>query len=197
MTTEPRDRPQGLFGHNAPAHGNPVINGCKTGKLGVVRLEAIEDVAVAERCKGAVECMARALKPGGRFVVEFGGKGNVDHIVRACQDVFRKHYNVVDCPNPWYFPSIAEYTTLLEQHGIEVTRADLYDRPTPLQDGNKGLSNWIRMFGGQFLEYLKSEDEIADFLARVSSQLETSPLYDGTQWTADYRRIRLVGQKLP
>ena len=25
----------------------------------------------------AVVCMARALKPGGRFVVEFGGKGNV------------------------------------------------------------------------------------------------------------------------
>ena len=144
--------------------------------------------------EAAVQCMARALQPGGRFVVEFGGKGNVQHIVRACQDVRAERHGVT-CPNPWYFPSIAEYTTLLERHGIQVTRAELYDRPTLLQDGKNGLSNWIRMFGSQFLQGLESKDEIDEFLSLVSSRLEDK-LFNGEQWTADYRRIRIIGKKV-
>ena len=147
-----------------------------------------------QNADNAVQCMAQALKPGGRFVAEFGGKGNVDQIVRACQDVLSEDYGVT-CPNPWYFPSISEYSTLLERHGIEVTRAELYDRPTVLQDGKDGMSNWIRMFGSQFLDPLQSQKDISDFLTRVSSRLEPN-LFDGEQWTADYRRIRVVGRKI-
>jgi trans-aconitate methyltransferase len=142
----------------------------------------------------AVRSMARALKPGGRFVVEFGGKGNVGKIVRACQDVIRESKGL-ECPNPWYYPSISEFTSALEKHGIEVTSAELYDRPTLLDDGENGMSNWIRMFGSKFLEYQSTEDDIVQFLVDVNDKLRPY-LFDATQWTADYRRIRIVGRKI-
>ena len=58
------------------------------------------------------------------------------------------------CPNmpfdsPWFYPSVAEYAGLLEQHGLEVTYALLFDRPTPLEDGERGLRTWLEMFGGK------------------------------------------------
>jgi ubiquinone/menaquinone biosynthesis C-methylase UbiE len=80
----------------------------------------------------AVTSMSRILKPGGRFVVEFGGKGNLRTIVRAVNKVLSMHGKEINDSNPWYFPSMGEYTSLLERHGIEVTDAILFDRPTTL-----------------------------------------------------------------
>jgi hypothetical protein len=117
----------------------------------------------------------------------------VDYIVRAVQEVLFNKLNIVR-PNPWYFPSIGEYSTLLERHGIEVTLAELYDRPTLLEDGEQGLTNWIRMFGNSFLEGL-SEHDTTVVLASVNDKLR-SALFDGEQWTADYRRLRIIGRKL-
>ena len=58
----------------------------------------------------------RALKPGGRFVAEFGGKGNVKAIVTAIyQAIQAAGYPINESKNPWYYHSIAEYGTLLEQ----------------------------------------------------------------------------------
>jgi trans-aconitate 2-methyltransferase len=96
----------------------------------------------------AVAAMARALKPGGRFVVEFGGKGNVGRIVEASLQVLgRPSPTTMDAKNPWYFPKIGEYASLLEEHGIEVISTSLYDRPTLLEEGDKGMRNWLKMFG--------------------------------------------------
>jgi len=142
----------------------------------------------------AVQCIVRAMMPGGRFVVEFGGKGNVNQIVRACQNVLRETKGI-ECQDPWYFPSISEYTSLLEKNGIEVSLAELYDRPTVLEDGENGMSNWIRMFGNKMLEGLHSEEETQTFLEQVTDRLRPK-LFDGEKWTADYRRIRIVGRKI-
>lgn len=136
----------------------------------------------------AVASMARALKPGGRFVVEFGGKGNCEMILKATQEVLQTDLN------PWYFPSIPEFGSLLEREGIEVTCASLFDRPTPLQEGEKGLVNWLLMFGGAFLrEMTPSQRE--EKLNRIGEKLRDE-LWDGKQWIADYRRIRIIGKRM-
>lgn len=140
--------------------------------------------------KRAVACMANALKPGGRFVVEFGGKGNVQQVVQATLEAM----DLPDTASPWFFPSISEYTSMLEQHGIEVTTALLFDRPTVLNDGEEGLSNWLRMFGDTFFEALNNA-ETEQVLAQVNAKLRPT-MFDGTQWTADYRRIRIIGRKV-
>ena len=76
--------------------------------------------------------------------------------------------------NPWYFPSIAEYSAILERCGIEVTYALLFDRPTPLQDGERGLENWFRMFGGRFMEPL-ADSQHAEFFRLVSGLRRALP----------------------
>jgi trans-aconitate methyltransferase len=140
--------------------------------------------------EGAVACMSHVLKPGGRFVVEFGGQGNVQRIVQASLQALGKPAS----ENPWYFPSIAQYSTLLEKHGIEITSAVLFDRPTVLEDGEAGMKNWLRMFGGAFLKDL-TDDQVDRILLEVDETLRPH-MFDGQRWTADYRRIRLVGKKL-
>jgi SAM-dependent methyltransferase len=134
-------------------------------------------------------CLAQSLKSGGRFVVELGGSGNVQQIVAALQHVLHDRHDVTfDCP--WYFPTIADFTKHMDNHGIEAHSAVLFDRPTILEDGDEGMNHWLRMFAGQFVgAYL---DEAT--LVAVNDQLRHD-LYNGTQWTADYRRLRVIGRK--
>lgn len=134
-----------------------------------------------------VESISKALKPGGRFVAEFGGKGNVYHI----ENFLSKHTGAA---TPWYFPSIAEYSSLLEKYGLETTSASLFDRPTPLNEDKKGLRNWILMFGGTFTAGM-DEKELDELLSKAELELRDQ-LYKDDQWIADYRRIRITAAKL-
>lgn len=142
----------------------------------------------------AVARLSRALRPQtGRLVVEFGGRGNVRAIVEATQD--RLGLEDDASSSPWYFPSIADFTRRLEEHGIEVTQAALYDRPTPLADGADGMANWLRMFGHAFWKDLPQDDKVDAVLQEVADRVRPT-LWDGQEWKADYRRIRVVGRKL-
>ena len=135
----------------------------------------------------AAKCIYRALKPGGRFVAEFGGKGNIRQIITAINAAL----NEPDY-NPWYFPSISEYTTLLEQQGFDVNYASLFSRPTKLE-GEKGLANWLEMFAGDRLEKLNSATK-TKVVNQIESQLRPL-LYQNGIWWADYKRIRIVAIK--
>lgn len=136
----------------------------------------------------SVEAIVRALKPGGRFIAELGGRGNVEMISRYLDDA------VGPDKNPWYFPSISEYTNILEKNGMEVTYANLYDRPTPLNEREAGLRNWMLMFANSHLDGL-TDDEVEPILNEAENELRDK-LYNGEQWIADYRRLRIVSTKL-
>jgi trans-aconitate 2-methyltransferase len=139
-----------------------------------------------------IDCVYRALQPGGRFVAEFGGKGNVEAIAQAISDTLETMgYPELDCP--WYFPSIGEYATRLERQGFDVTQATLNDRPTLLEGGEAGLANWLQMFATGWLSPI-SEKEKAQVIEEVEQELR-SKLYHYGGWTADYRRIRLLAYK--
>jgi trans-aconitate methyltransferase len=139
------------------------------------------------------ENIARALKPGGRLVAEFGGKGNVHHVTEALLAALRAEAPDTAPSLPWYFPSVGEYAALLERHGLEVTFAALFDRPTPL-DGEDGLRAWFRMFADGVLAALPAERR-APVLARAEAACRPNLYRDGT-WVADYRRLRVVAKKL-
>jgi len=143
----------------------------------------------------AIASIHQALKPGGRFVAEFGGKGNIQAIVQALYTAFEKiGLSNPQTLNPWYFPSISEYTTLLETQGFEVTHAILFDRPTPLTDGTAGIKNWIQMFGSAFLAQLSAKEQV-QVIHTVEECLKPI-LYQHGNWNADYRRIRIVAIQL-
>jgi len=134
-----------------------------------------------------------ALADGGRFVAEFGGRGNVSRVQRAVRaELDARGY---DTDHSWYFPSIGEYAPRLEAHGLEVTEATLFDRPTELDGGESGLREWIGMFGDELFEEVSEPDREA-VLDAVEERLRPD-LYDAetATWTADYRRLRFVAER--
>lgn len=141
----------------------------------------------------ALKGIYQSLKHGGRFVAEFGGKENVkiitDEIIRQIENT---GFEFKPENFPWYFPSIAEYTNLMEKIGFKVTFAEHFDRPTPLE-GENGLRNWIEMFGNLFFNEIPEpvKDEI---ISNVENNLKEVLFKDGT-WIADYKRIRVIGVK--
>src|SRR5215211_7487707 len=51
-----------------------------------------------------------ALRPGGRFVAEFGGRGNVARVSAALRVAMREVAGAdFDCVSPWFYPGVAEY----------------------------------------------------------------------------------------
>jgi trans-aconitate methyltransferase len=135
-----------------------------------------------------LESISDALTPEGRFVAELGGAENVAAIVDAVREVAADHGH--DVTNPWYFPTIGEYATILESHGLETQYAILFDRPTELQNGPKGLRKWLRLFGDSVLAPIP-EEERSEVITAVEDRLRADRYRDGT-WIADYRRLRVV-----
>jgi trans-aconitate methyltransferase len=135
--------------------------------------------------------VARALKPGGRFVAEMGGKGNIATITGAIyQALAEEGVSREQVRNPWYFPSIGEYGSLLERAGFEVVFMQLFDRPTPLDDCPNGIADWLQMFGGAFLAAVPATRR-AHVLERVNELTRPFLEHEG-RWVADYRRLRFV-----
>lgn len=142
-----------------------------------------------------ISCIWKALKSGGRFVAEFGGKGNIKAITTAINNALEAAENPVTPElNPWYFPNIGEYTTLLEKQGFSVTYATLFERPTALEDGEQGLQNWLEMFANNFLQAIPANKR-SSVIQTIENQLRPQIYRDGT-WFADYKRIRVVARKV-
>lgn len=141
----------------------------------------------ADRVAAAVHT---ALRPGGRFVAELGGEGNVSTIADALETSLRDHGHDPAGRRPWYFPSLPTYAALLGDAGFEVRYARLFDRPTPLDGGESGLRDWIAMFAEAYLEGLDTAEREA-VIAAVEDRLRPVLFEDGT-WVADYRRLRVV-----
>lgn len=141
-----------------------------------------------------INCVYQALKPGGRFVAEFGGKGNVQAITTALETALEQM--AIPQPqalNPWYYPSIGEYATRLEKHEFDVNYAVLFARPTPLADADAGMANWIKMFAIAYFTELSHQQQM-QVIRHVEESLK-STLYRENTWIADYRRIRIVALK--
>ncbi|MEQ1888279.1 MAG: methyltransferase domain-containing protein [Alphaproteobacteria bacterium] len=132
--------------------------------------------------------VAKALRPGGRFVGEFGGHGNVAAIVIALRATARRHGLIEDQVSPWYFPSPAEYADRLKRGGFHVDYIELIPRPTPLPTGIEG---WLETFRAPFFEALPGENR-ASVLREVIDLLAPSLCDSRGNWTADYVRLRFA-----
>ena len=130
----------------------------------------------------------RALKPGGRFVAEFGGHGNVAAICTALIASLQFRGISSKGRHPWYFPTTQEYTHLLQTVGFRVDSVELIPRPTPLP---KGMASWLDTFASPFFHGL--DPDLKDAIFDNALNLLAHSLSDGQgNWTADYVRIRVV-----
>jgi SAM-dependent methyltransferase len=139
-----------------------------------------------------VEGVRRALRPGGRFVAECGGRGNVRRIEAALAEALRHRGRDAEAANPWYFPSSEEYRRLLEAHGFEVREMTLFPRPTPLPGD---VLEWLETFGGSFISAVP-ETERPGLLREVKGAIRPELCDSQGHWTLDYVRLRFAASKV-
>ena len=138
----------------------------------------------------AIKNIAKALKPNGRFVAEFGGVGNVKSITDAMREVFAKHKEFGEYRDIWYFPSSKEYKELLEKVGFRVDYIELIPRPTPIDD----IANWLDIFTNGLTKNLTKE-QIDIFRVKVREILKETNYTPKDGWIADYVRLRVKATK--
>ncbi|UEM22442.1 class I SAM-dependent methyltransferase [Skermanella mucosa] len=132
-----------------------------------------------------------ALRPGGRFVGEFGGAGNVARIVDALEAALDRRGIDGKAANPWFFPTPADYAARLAAAGFQVRSCELIERPTPLPTG---MAGWLATFAGSFLAAVPEGERSAvlnEVMAAIAPHLLKS---DGT-WYADYVRLRFAADR--
>jgi trans-aconitate methyltransferase len=135
--------------------------------------------------------VCRALKPGGRFVAEMGGHGNVEKIRSALIAALNRRGLDGRAFDPWFFPSVDDYSARLRRQGFTVESIALIPRPTPLPDD---ITAWLETFAKNFTAALPNVERPA-FFAQVQRALEPLLRDEHGQWSADYVRLRFSARK--
>jgi hypothetical protein len=142
----------------------------------------------------AVKCMYHNLKPGGRVVIEFGGMNNVARVVNALTaTLIELGYAENAERRVWFFPSVAEYTSVLEANGFTIRFVSYYNRDTELSDSENGVKDWIKMFGAPYLQGVDEKD-LEKLLELSQEKIRLTNFVHG-KWYGDYKRLRVVAFK--
>lgn len=132
-----------------------------------------------------------ALVPGGRFVAEMGGLGNIAAIRTALAAVCVRYGLDSEELAASYYPSVAQYRRELESAGFTVERIELVPRPTLIA---AGMTQWLLTFRRAVLAALPEGS--VDAALKETVDLLTPVLQDATgAWWADYVRLRLFASK--
>jgi len=132
----------------------------------------------------------RALRPGGRFVAEMGGKGNIAAIRAALAAVLEKRGLRLSALRAQFFPTAKEYARLLRRGGFRVDSITLFERPTVLPTGIEG---WLDTFAEGTFAHLP-EPERAAAKTEVIELLRPVLCDHAGRWTADYVRLRFAAR---
>lgn len=134
----------------------------------------------------------RVLRPGGRFVAEMGGQGNIAAIRVALMAVLARHGHARAEDGVNYYTTPEIYARRLTQHGFTVERAELIPRPTPL--GEDGMAAWLRTFRSGVLYALP--EALRETVVNETCVLLEPALHDEDgHWTADYVRLRFIAYR--
>jgi SAM-dependent methyltransferase len=181
-------RARGVTAQHAPAEKLP---------FPAASFDAVFSNAALHWVRGQDAMMAevhRVLKPGGRFVAEMGGHGNIAAIRVAFIAVLTRHgyHEREDGVN--YYPTPDRYRHRLQQHEFSVPRMELIPRPTPLAEG--GMAGWLRTFRRGVLDGLP--EELRETIVNETCALLEPALKDEDgNWVADYVRLRFIARILP
>lgn len=133
----------------------------------------------------------RALRPHGRFVGELGGHGCVAKIRKALVEALNRRGVDGEAANPWYFPTVADYSQHLTNGGFAVTYIALIPRPTPLPGD---VTGWLETFAGSFTSTLPPSER-PSYIDEVQEALRPELCDAQGKWTADYIRLRFAAEK--
>jgi SAM-dependent methyltransferase len=133
------------------------------------------------------------LKPGGRFVGEMGGQGNIAALRQGIRDELAERGYPVPGEDPQWYPSVEEFVRLYGCAGFVGVNAQLISRPTPLPTG---IAGWVKTFRSGWFDVAQvpseRRDEVAAAIERRLQPVLQQP--DGS-WFADYVRLRFTMRK--
>ena len=133
----------------------------------------------------------RALRPGGRFVAEMGGAGNVAAIRGALADALARRGLDGGAADTLFQPTAEEYRARLDAGGLVVRSIVLFPRPTPLPGD---LGRWIETLAQAFLAQVPAPERPA-LIAEVEAALRPRLFDRGRGWVADYVRLRFAADR--
>ncbi|MDY2922323.1 MAG: methyltransferase domain-containing protein [Eubacterium sp.] len=133
----------------------------------------------------------KVLKPNGSLVCEFGANGNIATIENAFRNVCRDfEYEYTPKFN---FPTVDTFSDLLKKNYFMIDEIYDYNRPTPLKDNERGLVNWMKQFFASDLESMS--EKVQNEIMKKVENLTKEFLWNGSEWIADYRRLRVVAHR--
>jgi SAM-dependent methyltransferase len=176
---------RGLDAHQAMAESLPFADAAFDAVFSNAALHWVrdQDAMMAE--------VRRVLKPGGRFVAEMGGHGNIAAIRVGLMAVLASHGHADAEDGVNYYATPEVYGARLSRHGFNVERIALIPRPTPLPES--GMEGWLRTFRRGVIEGLPAD--LRDTVVRETVALLAPALRDESgAWTADYVRLRFIAR---
>lgn len=144
-----------------------------------------------KRPDAVIDGVWRALRPGGRFVGELGGAGNIQTVVDAATAVLAERGIDGDAFNPWFFPDESNYGGLLQARGFELEFIQRFERPTRL-DGD--IVPWLKLFVQSFAAALEPAERVV-FYRAVAARLENALRGTDGVWHVDYVRLRFKARR--
>lgn len=142
--------------------------------------------------QAVVEAMFARLKPGGRFVAEMGGAGNIAPIHAALRAEAAALGFDPDTLDPWYFPAERDYCDRLVAAGFKVECTACFERPTLLPGD---VADWLTTLARPFVSAFAEGEARDSYVAAVRARLADTLQNDDGRWTAPYVRLRFIARK--
>jgi SAM-dependent methyltransferase len=176
---------RGLEAHHAMAESLPFSDASFDAVFSNAALHWVRDQ------DGMMAEVHRVLKPGGRFVAEMGGHGNIAAIRVGLMAVLARHGHADAEEGVNYYATPEAYSARLRRHGFNMEQIALIPRPTPLPES--GMEGWLRTFRRGVIEGLPAD--VRDTVVDETVALLAPALRDESgAWTADYVRLRFVAR---
>lgn len=122
--------------------------------------------------------MYRSLKPGGKLLLQMGGKGNAGDILSVLEELQatpRWQAYFADFAFPYGFYDSDEYAGLLQDAGFTIKRVALFPKDM-VQAGKSGLAGWIRTTWLPYTERVPAAHRDEFIEAITTRYLERVPL---------------------
>jgi SAM-dependent methyltransferase len=135
----------------------------------------------------------RALRPGGRFVGEMGGEGNIAILRGGIRAELLERGYPVPAEDPQWYPGVAEFRGVYERAGFADIDARIIPRETDLPTG---VAGWVKTFRAGWLDVARvPEDERDEVATAVERRLAPKLQRRDGSWFADYIRLRFTMRK--
>ena len=138
-----------------------------------------------------------SLRPGGRTMLQFGGKGNAAEIVEAVTKVCGRPQwasYFVGAEFPWGFYSPEEYRPWLTGAGLRAIRVELIPKDMT-HSGPTGLADWLRTTWMPYVHRVPSDSQQAFLDEVVAEYLKAHPIDASGQVHLNMMRLEVEAVK--